>query len=929
MLETWILSKITSQRTSPLIILRDPQRMIRPGARAVDGWAQEHGFTVLFCTGNLALREMYERLRDNPEARILLVDRSRSDGQLFYPDLEARSPRPPLELTLRDFLVEKTNDPNWPQLVSDRNISRVILENIEGTLSAHEQLRKISSTRFSDSDLYKIILGASLHINPFIKLTPSEARKLCLEQHGVLDELSQILPDEVKQILQQTIRSAPKPFCYLLERDPEIIIRAFTLAEMLHQHGLDYSLLLANLDPALHEYKAIEAAVLDAGLKDQVASDPDCILSDVQKVEDFLKEDPKRLAFLLRDQLHLDEVDHAIEALKKEQLSNLIRGIALATLLVNLILERNWRKHQKVYKNLEKQEQEALFPATRRPTEQWQQLFAAYSRAITLYELTEKMKDQYKELVVTQNEELDFDRFDRLWNGERLNRLDFYVSDLERMLRVSDMLPASHSQLWPEFESRWNEARSEFHRTTNSVEKVFQVINWQFQNLYHKNYAQWILQKDAPVVFTHQFLGRMLKAHWDPKSGVRAVIMVFDGLRTDAWDELVRPVLEEQFEVIESRPGSALIPTETQLSRKAIAAGVLPTEFPGKSRKESNLLAAWLKANMDFTPQFTEVCDDDTIASGMTVRYQSQELDYIVFNFTDENLHGNKQDLAFIYHTTVREIIRQDVRSVLRELPPNVLLFVTSDHGFTPLPSEPILVPDDVISDPRQVKYGNVRAAHNFSGDEAKNVVSFDIRTLKIPIDDPGRGADPIQFVLFPRPKYLFYRSSGRNDPDRYSHGGLSMAECMVPMVVMGRRKAGQGLLVIDSIQQTGSMNEGEPLDINIKVCSSQMIFDGMAITLSFSQPEIAERKEFYSGREKDFHIQWKPKPAEISEEERSRGYIDYPLTVILNYRFKDQTYRQSKTIDVRIRLDTARLRRRIDSKLDLLMGKMPKELKS
>jgi hypothetical protein len=36
-----------------LIILADPQRMIPAGAQAVDGWAKENGFTVLFCSGNL------------------------------------------------------------------------------------------------------------------------------------------------------------------------------------------------------------------------------------------------------------------------------------------------------------------------------------------------------------------------------------------------------------------------------------------------------------------------------------------------------------------------------------------------------------------------------------------------------------------------------------------------------------------------------------------------------------------------------------------------------------------------------------------------------------------------------------------------------------------------------------------------------------
>jgi hypothetical protein len=929
MLETYILSKLELIKNSSLIILRDPQRMIRPGARAVDGWAQEHGYTVLLCTGNLALREMYEHLRNIPDAKILLVDRSRSDGQLFYPDLEAASPQPPLEITLRDFLVETTGDLTWPHLVTDRNFSRLILANIEGVIAAHEQLRQVSSTRFSDSDLYKIILGANLHFNPFGKLTTSEIRKICLEQHSSLEELNRVLPDEVKEILQQIIRGAPKPFCYLLDRDPDVIIRAFTLAGMLHQHGLDYSLLLANLDPTLNEYKNIEPAVLNAALNDQIAFDPDCILADVQKVEEFLKEDPIRIAFLLRDQLHLDEPKYAVEALKKEQLSNLVRSIALATLLIDLILELDWKKHTKVLRNLEKQEQEATFPVLRRPTEQWQQLFSAYKRAIALYELTEKLKNQYMDLKVAQTEELDFSKFDQLWNHDHLNRLDFYVSDLERMLRVSDMLPVPHTLLWPEFESRWENARETFKSMTGVVDRVFQVINRQFQDLYHKQYTKWILQSDSPVVFTHQFLNRMLKARWDPKSGIKAVVMVFDGLRTDAWDEFVRPVLEEQFEVIESRPGSALIPTETELSRKAISAGAMPSEFPIKSKRELDLLSAWLKTNMNLSPLFTVLKDDDTVASGMTVRYQSKELDYIVFNFTDENLHHNNQDLAFIYNTTVHEIIRQDVRSVMRELPANVLLFVTSDHGFTPMPSGAIDVPDEVIGDPNLVKYRSVRAAHNFGGDKAKQVVSFDIRALKIPIPNVTRGLDPVQSVLFPRPGFNFRRNGYKHAPDRFSHGGLSLAECMIPMAVLGRRKQDQGILALEEVQQIGSMNENEPLDVSIKIQSTQMLFEGLPIALSFSIPEISDRKEFFTGVEKDYQVQWKPKMKEITEEERDRGYIDIPITVILTYTYKDQSFRQSKTTDLRIRLDTNRLRRRIDSKLDLLMGKTPKELKS
>ena len=92
--------------------------MIRAGAQAVDGWAKESGFTVLFCSGNLALREMYENLRGDSSAKIILVDRTREKARLplFYPDLESRcKSRARLTITLRDYLVEETGDQRWPE----------------------------------------------------------------------------------------------------------------------------------------------------------------------------------------------------------------------------------------------------------------------------------------------------------------------------------------------------------------------------------------------------------------------------------------------------------------------------------------------------------------------------------------------------------------------------------------------------------------------------------------------------------------------------------------------------------------------------------------------------------------------------------------------------------------------------------------------
>lgn len=931
MLEPWILSKLEPLKDEKIILLRDPQRMIQHGARAVDGWGQENGFTVLFCSGNLALRERLRAIGSDPEVRILLVDITREEGKLFYPDLDAKTaPKARLAITLRDFLVDQTGDSGWPQLINDRNISRLIIPRLRETIHAHKSLRKISEGRFADSDLYKIVIGAVLDINPFQRPTPTEIRRVCLTQHENLEDLNNSLPEESQKFIRGLIESAPKPFCWLLDREPETILRAFTLAAILRQHGLDYSLLLSNIDPSLHEYRTIEPQVLDNAVKDQVAANPDQVLADVKKVEEFLVETPARLAFLASDQLKIDMMESAERILQNERLSPLIRSLALASLLFHLITTVKWRPHAEILKMLEKQEQEAEFPVTRRPTEQWGQLMAAYRRAISIYQLTEKLRTQYMDLQTAATADLNFDRFHKLWNEEKLNRLDYYISDLERMLRVGEILPVSPSILWPEYHARWESAQNKFKETAAAADEVIKWINRKFQDLYHQNYTKWILQSDSPAIFTHQFLPRMLKAYWDPKSGQKAVVLVFDGLRTDAWDEFVRPVMEERYDLVASQPGSAIIPTETELSRKAISAGALPADFPGKSRQELVMLKTWLKENMGIEPDFSILCDDDTSASGMTVRYNSTPLDYIVFNFTDGNLHHNPQDLAFIYNQTVREIIRQDVRAVLRDLPANARVFVTSDHGFTAMPGKNqkamIYVDHTVVNDLKQVKYSSVRAAHKPSDEEMKRIVSFDIRALRIPI--PNEGGDPVQFVLFPRPGNMFMREKFGGLPDRYSHGGLSLSECMIPMVVMGPRSADTGVLILDEILQAGTMAEDDPVEINIKVRGRQIITEPLTLSLTFSQQLIPERKEIFLGVEKDFCVQWKPALPEFSEADRDRGYVELPVTITLSHRVKEKQYKQSKTIDLRVRIDSTRLHRRIDSKLDLMMGKMPRERK-
>ena len=718
--------------------------------------------------------------------------------------------------------------------MNDRNLSRLILQNLPATLEAYARFRTVRQAGFSDPDLYRIVLGAALGLNSFRTLGAADIRRVCLEHHQTLEDLQRVLPANVMETWRQDLARAPKPFCWLLERDPQLVIRSFTLAALLHQHGLDYSLLLSNLDPALHEYREIDPAFLKQAMQEQLTGNMDRVSADVQDAEAFLTRDPQRLSFLLQDQLKTDDPKQALKILEAERLSPMIRSFALFSLLINLLTERDTKFHAKVAKLLEKQNRRTDMPALYRPSDQWRELVDAYHKALKTLELTARTVEHVKRLQVTPVNELTFEQFDQLWNKDGLNRLDYYLSDLRRIVRVGAISPVAPTTFWPNLSARWAKAREELEDTASAANRVQNLFNLRFQDLYAANYLDWIQRADAPVIFTHQFLDRLLKAYWDPQSKQKAVIMVFDGLRTDAWDELLRPVFEERYQLIASHPGSALLPTETQLSRKAIAAGTLPADFTVTS--ELGLLTHWLRDRMGINPRLDVVKNEDTGASGMTVRFVSDPLEYIIFNFTDHNLHNNAQDLAFIYNTTVHEIIRQDVRSVLRDLPEDALIFITSDHGFAPTPEQPLLVAGSLVAENADIKYRNARLKTGLPANEEKFYVSFDVRRMGIPQTSEANGAVKLHSVVFPRPTYTLKRPSGPHNPDRYTHGGLSLAECMVPMVVIGPKQGIQPLLRIDRFVQTGSVREGEVLTLELTLSPMRIGDTDRAIALNFSR---------------------------------------------------------------------------------------------
>jgi hypothetical protein len=885
---------------------------------------------------------MYVSLRDDDSARIILVDRTRDKARLplFYPDLEARCKgRCRLSITLREFLVEKTDDERWPLLGNDRNLSKLLLDNLEQALKAHAQLRDVDEHRFTDSDLYRIVLGAALGINPFHKLTPAEIRHLCIQNHERLEQVKNLFSSgdtteagEVLDRLKEQIERADRPWCWMLDHDPQVVVRAFTLSAIMHQHGLEYDVLLDNFETGLGRYQKIDKQVIEQTIQDMLRADADLIAEDVAAVETFLKEEPEtRLTFLLADRCKIDQAEQAKKVLLAEKLSGLVRSMALLSLLIDLLTTRRKEYHALVLHALDEEgtkgEDDALPIADRRPTPQWATLLATYRKAIRFFEIADKLKAHVHKLRMVQTDQLRFDQFHQLWNegpGEPAGLLHQRPAPA---LQVGDILPVAKAQFWQQLKQRWEAAQQKLNESIAAVEQDVDAANAKFQDLYQANYVKWINQNDAPVIFTHQFVPRALKTHWDAQSGQKAVILIFDGLRVDAWEELVRPVLEEKYDVVEQLKGSSILPSETQLSRKAISAGCLPVAFG--STKENALLEDALKTHLGLTVKFKVDKQDETVESGISARYTSDKIDMVIFNFTDKNLHNNKLDMAFIYDATVREILRQDVRSVLREMPDDAIVFVTSDHGFSPVPAREFTVPPQVVTDSGDVKYRVGRLKKPLEGADAKNGVLFKVADLGVP-DKTGKANWTFNHVLFPRPGLTLRRYQGRHDPERYTHGGLSLAECTIPLVVVGPKEKFEPPFDLADIRFEGALAEGQPLNIVVTARAKAALTEEVLFQLRVDAglDDIQPRKEVFTGAEHEYRVHWTPKVDSPSPDEQKAGKVVKQVTAVASYRWKNRTVRTTVHGAVEIQLDTSRIRRRLDSKLDSIMGMVPAGLR-
>ena len=267
----------------------------------------------------------------------------------------------------------------------------------------------------------------------------------------------------------------------------------------------------------------------------------------------------------------------------------------------------------------------------------------------------------------------------------------------------------------------------------------------------------------------------------------RVWVLIFDGMRFDSWETVVKPLLAEFF-TVEDAPYFCVLPSFTAYARTGLLAGGLPTEWKGFKGTPSDDEKQLFAVNMGLTAQEKSklrfVTEADTTKARAKLSFTDKDaalVNVLIYPVSDKACHEFGGDLASFNHKIRADIVgdpTQGVRGILDDLlkriGPDDTVVLSSDHGFVELlPGESVEVAAAEAKQAGKTLEASVRWRYieGFAPAKMPEAVAVSV------------GSDKVWMA----PARRWFCREGTKDTPRYTHGGLSLAEVVVPGVVLRR----------------------------------------------------------------------------------------------------------------------------------------------
>lgn len=331
-----------------------------------------------------------------------------------------------------------------------------------------------------------------------------------------------------------------------------------------------------------------------------------------------------------------------------------------------------------------------------------------------------------------------------------------------------------------------------------------QEANQGFARFVSANYLSWFAAPDkgkpllSPNVFREVVFPSLTRNE-------KVFVVLIDNLRYDQWRTIAEP-LKELFVTESENLYYAILPTATQYARNAMFAGLMPLEIEklhknlwvnedeenGKNEFEPQLLQAQLsRNNIKAKVHYEKVFNNRgcrKIAENLS-NYLQNDAVFMVVNFFDILSHARtdmemvrelaESDAAF-RSLTFSWFNHSNLMDIFQNLAANgVKVVITSDHGAIRV-TNPVKVMGDKASS------ANIR----YKQGKSLGFKPSDVFEIK----DPAKGHLPRLNVssgyIFARNNdYLVYPSNYNQYVNHFrntlQHGGISMEEMLVPVVVL------------------------------------------------------------------------------------------------------------------------------------------------
>lgn len=326
--------------------------------------------------------------------------------------------------------------------------------------------------------------------------------------------------------------------------------------------------------------------------------------------------------------------------------------------------------------------------------------------------------------------------------------------------------------------------------------------NLQFSKFIAKHYLNWLNgTEEAP-----QFIHTLIKNEVAPIVGNDSTyLLVIDNLRYDQW-MVLKPVISKYFSIEKEEIIYSILPTATHYARNALFAGLMPSEiaklYPnlwlneedegGKNMYEKELLEQNLKRlgkNIKWSYNKITNLDAGRKLVDSFSELAHNQLNAIVYNFVDMLSHARTEmevirELAsdeaayrsltysWFEHSPLQEMIRKIAEQKAR-------LIITTDHGTVRVGKPVKIVGEKSTNTNLRYKVGR-----QLSYNEKEVFVVRNPQDAFLP-----KSTLTSEYVFTSENDYFVYPNNYNHFVkyynDTFQHGGISLEEILIPLVVL------------------------------------------------------------------------------------------------------------------------------------------------